>query len=399
MKSRFKPVSARALAIIAAVVVLLALFVYGILYAGPLAPVAVTVVKVERQSIRPALFGIGTVGAHYTYQIGPTATGKLDRLFVDVGESVRAGQVLGRMDPVDLDDRIAAQRAALRGTEAAVQTAEVLRRDAEARKAYAEAQAQRYARLLQAHTTSEEMLATQQQAFQDALAGWDSARSALSAARQSLDSSRSTLQGLIAQLVNLNLIAPVAGVVTARDVNPGSTVVAGTPVVELLDPKSLWIDVRFDQLNSSGLQAGLPVKIVLRSRSGQTYQGHVLWVDPLADSVTEETLAKIVFDRIPQPLPPLGELAEATVSLPMQPAMPVIPNASIQRVDGRTGVWLVSSGRLRYLPVTLGANDLDGHVQVLEGIKAGEQIVKYSQSALGAHTRIRIVRQIPGAPS
>ena len=393
------PVSARALAIIAAVVVLLALFVYGILYAGPLAPVAVTVVKVERQSIRPALFGIGTVGAHYTYQIGPTATGKLDRLFVDVGESVRAGQVLGRMDPVDLDDRIAAQRAALRGTEAAVQTAVVQRRDAEARRAYAEGQAQRYARLLQAHTTSEETLATQQQAFQDALAGWDSARSALSAARQSLDSSRSTLQGLIAQRVNLNLIAPVAGVVTARDVNPGSTVVAGTPVVEMLDPKSLWIDVRFDQLSSTGLQAGLPVKIVLRSRSRQTYQGHVLWVDPLADSVTEETLAKIVFDRIPQPLPPLGELAEATVSLPTQPAMPVIPNASIQRVDGRTGVWLVSGGRLRYLPVTLGANDLDGHVQVLERIKAGEQIVEYSQSALGAHTRIRIVHQIPGAPS
>ena len=69
MTNRFMPASARALAIIAAVVVLLALFVYGILYAGPLAPVAVTVVKVERQSIRPALFGIGTVGAHYTYQI------------------------------------------------------------------------------------------------------------------------------------------------------------------------------------------------------------------------------------------------------------------------------------------------------------------------------------------
>ena len=393
------PVSARALAIIAAVVVLLVLFVYGILYAGPLAPVAVTVVKVERQSIRPALFGIGTVGAHYTYQIGPTATGKLERLFVDVGDSVRAGQVLGKMDPVDLDDRIAAQRAALRGTEAAVQTAEVQRRDTEARKAYAQAQAQRYARLLQAHTTSEETLAAQEQALQDALAGRDAARSALSAARQSLDSSRSTLQGLLAQRINLNLIAPVAGVVTARDVNPGSTVVAGTPVIEMLDPRSLWIDVRFDQLNSTGLRAGLPVKIVLRSRSGQTYPGHVLWVDPLADSVTEETLAKIVFDRIPNPFPPLGELAEATVSLPAQPAMPVIPNASIQRIDGRTGVWLVSGGRLRYLPVKLGANDLEGDVQVLQGIKAGDQIVEYSQSTLGAHTRIRIVHQIPGVPS
>jgi multidrug efflux pump subunit AcrA (membrane-fusion protein) len=184
--------------------------------------------------------------------------------------------------------------------------------------------------------------------------------------------------------------------VTARDVNPGTTVVAGAPVVEMADPRSLWVDVRFDQLTSTGLRAGLPVRIVLRSRSGQHLTGRVLWVDPLADSVTEETLAKIVFDRIPQPLPPLGELAEVTVALPARTAAPVVPNASIHRVDGRAGVWVSGKGGLRFEPVKLGASDLDGRVQVLAGLEMGELVVDYSQRALTAHTRIRVVARMPG---
>ena len=386
----------RTLVLVGASVVLLALFVYGILRLGPLAPVPVTVIKVENQAITPALYGIGTVGAHNTYQIGPISTGKLKRLDVDVGDLVRAGQVLGEMDPVDLDDRIAAQRAALKGSQASLQTAEAQLRDTVARKAFAKTQAQRYEQLLQAHVTSEEILATQQQAMQDAVAGWETARSNLDVARQDIDHSRSNLEALIAQRVNLNLVAPVAGLVAARNVNPGTTVVAGSPVVEMVDPKSLWVDVRFDQLSSVGLRAMLPVRIVLRSRSGQTLAGHVLWVDLLADSVTEETLAKIVFDHIPQPLPPLGELAEATVLLPVQAAAPIVPNASIQLVGGRRGVWLIKNGDLLFVPITLGASDLDGHVQVLEGLKAGEQIVEYSQCALTAHTRIQVVQHIPG---
>lgn len=372
----------RTLALVGASVALLALFIYTILRLGPMAPVPVTVVKVETRAISPALFGIGTVGGRYTYQIGPTAAGRVERLDVDVGDRVRAGQVVGKMDPVDLNARIAAQRAALKASEAQL-------RDAAARKAFAETQAQRYEQLLQARATSEETLATQQQNRQTAMAAWD-------AARQALDNNRSNLEALIAQHANLNLVAPAAGLITARDVNPGTTVVAGSPVVEMVDPKSLWVNVRFDQLSSAGLRAGLPVRVVLRSRSGQPLAGHVLWVDPLADSITEETLAKIVFDRLPQPLPPLGELAEATVALPALTATPVVPNASIQRVDGRTGVWVIDDGGLRFVPIKLGASDLDGRVQILEGLKAGEQIVEYSQRTLTAHSRVQIVQRMPG---
>jgi multidrug efflux pump subunit AcrA (membrane-fusion protein) len=177
--------------------------------------------------------------------------------------------------------------------------------------------------------------------------------------------------------------------------------VAGQVVVELIDPESLWINVRFDQIHARGLAAGLPAQIVLRSQGGETgAAGHVSRIEPLADAVTEETLAKVVFDQLPEPLPPIGELAEVNVDLPALPAGPVLPNAAIQRINsksgGKLGVWQVKNGDLQFTPVTLGATDLDGRIQVREGLKIGDQVVVYSAKALNAHTRIHVVEQLPG---
>ena len=105
------PLQGRTLTLLAVIVPLLALFIYVGLRSGPLAPVAVTVVAVESRPVAPALFGIGTVETRYTYKLGPTFTGRLKRLDVHVGDEVKGGQVLGEMDPVDLDDRIRSQDA------------------------------------------------------------------------------------------------------------------------------------------------------------------------------------------------------------------------------------------------------------------------------------------------
>lgn len=372
----------RTLALIAVIVPLLLLLVYVALRSGPLAPVAVTETRVESRTIHPALFGIGTVEARFTYKIGPTYAGRVKRLDVHVGDTVKAGQMIGEMDPVDLDDRVRSQEAALKRAEASL-------REATARQSYAETQARRYEQLFAARSTSEEVLTTKRQELQIADA-------ALAAAREDLVRARSDLEALRAQRGNQRLIAPVDGIVTLRDADPGTTVVAGQAVVELIDPKSLWINVRFDQISASGLAADLPARINLRSRNGQPLKGRVLRMEPKADAVTEETLAKIIFDAVPAPLPPLGELAEVTVDLPALPAAPVIPNAAVQRQGGQVGVWQITDGEPSFIPVKLGRADLDGHVQVTEGLKTGDRIVVYSEKSLGPKSRIHVVERIPG---
>ncbi|MHB8059148.1 MAG: efflux RND transporter periplasmic adaptor subunit [Desulfuromonadaceae bacterium] len=396
---KFLSIHRRALTVAAVLVPLLVLLVYVALRSGPLAAVPVTVVTVESRAVTPALFGIGTVEARYTHKIGPTFAGRLRRVDVQPGDRVKAGQLLGEMDPVDLDDRIAAQTAALKHAEANILAVKAQRREAADRNSFAEVQAKRYEQLLAIRSVSEENTEAKRQELQVTHSVLSAARANLDASRQEFSRLRSEREGLIRQRANLRLVSPVDGVVSRRDMDPGTTVVAGQSVVEVIEPGSIWINVRFDQQRAMGLKNGLPAQITLRSRADQPLAGRVSRVELHADPVTEEILAKIEFTLLPHTLPPLGELAEVTVALPAQKPMPVVPNASVQRVGSRLGVWIVESDGLRFAPVKTGASDLDGRVQIVEGLKGGERVVVYSQKALKTGSRIKIVERVMGKSS
>lgn len=372
----------RTISLVAVITLLLLLFIYVIWRTGPMAQVPVTVTTVEERSIAPELFGIGTVQARYTYKIGPTSPGRLKWLNIDVGDKVSAGQILGEIDAVDLNDKIQAQRAAIRHAEAVKHQTQVA-------QSFTQEQVQRYEALKHTHNASEEMLAIKQQDFLQA-------SSALDAAKENVVRLQAELKALQSQSDNLQLQAPVAGLVVARHIEPGTTVLAGQAVVEIIDPESLWIHTRFDQISANGLQAGLPVHIVLRSQQDRALLGHVLRIEPLADAVTEETLVKVVFNSQVTPLPPLGELAEVTVQLASLPEVASIPSAAIRILKGQRGVWKVVDGRPVFTEVVLGRSDLDGYVQVLDGLTVGETVVLYSEKALTAKSRLGINQPIKG---
>ncbi len=372
-------------------------FVFVLLRSGPLAPIPVTVVTVENQPLAPALFGIGTVEARYTHKIGPTFASRVREVSVHVGDLVRAGQVIGEMDPVDLDDRLAAQDAAVLRAASSVRSAEAQIREAEARAVYARAQARRFEELARTGAVSQDSLDVRRQELQVAESGLNAARSAANTARHDVERLRSEGRGLSQQRDTVRLYAPVDGLVIRREAEQGATVVAGQSVIEIIDPTQLWVQTRFDQLRAQGLRAGLPARVVLRSRSGEELAGSVARVEPVADAVTEELLAKVVFDVRPEPLPALGELAEVTVGLPSLPSAPTIPMACVRRVGEQLGVWVVEEGGLRCAPVVLGVSDLDGAVQVREGLAVGQVVVEFSRSALSARSRIAITDRLPGA--
>lgn len=389
----------RSLALATVLLLLLGLLGFVALRSGPLAPVAVTLTTVESLALKPALFGIGTVEARFTHKIGPTFAGRLKSVSVQAGDSVKAGQLLGEMDPVDLDDKLGAQEATLKRAQASVLAVEAQIQEVSARKNFAEVQAKRYEQLLVAQAVSQEGAQIKRQELQITQASLAAAHANLDASRQELIKARADRDGLNRQRANLRLLSPVDGLVTRRDADPGTTVVAGQSVVEVVAPGSLWVNVRFDQQRAQGLQAQLPAQIVLRSRAGEIMAGRVSRLEPQADAVTEEVRAKIEFTPQPQQLPPIGELAEVTVALAPQKSMPSVPNASVQRVEGRLGVWLVEDDSLRFVPVKTGAADLEGRVQILQGLSGGERVVVYSHKALDAGSRIKVVERIMGKAS
>jgi len=166
-------------------------------------------------------------------------------------------------------------------------------------------------------------------------------------------------------------------------------------VLKLADPASLWVKLRLDQGRSGGLVVGLPASIALRSRPAQPLPGKVARVELQSDSVTEERLVQIGFDALPVGLS-LGELAEVTVMLPATARGPVLPNAAIRRQGDKLGVWRLDGGKPQFTPVRLGQASLDGQVQVLEGLKAGDEVVGYSEKELTYGMRIKVVESLAG---
>jgi len=379
-------------------VLLLVAIVFVIRRAGPLAPVRVTVVQAAEGSITPALFGIGTVDARRSYLIGPTAAGRVLRVLVDVGDTVKAGQLLAEMDPVDLDNRLAALDASMARAGSGIAAADAQTADAAARRELAAISARRYVELGRQNFVSSGVVEAKVQEQTSAEAGSRAAKANLSAAQQDLSrlESRTCWSGAAASERTPGGRAGRRGPVARR--RAGFTVVAGQAVLKLVEPASLWVKARFDQSRSAGLAPGLPADIVLRSSAATTLRGKVARVELQGDSVTEERVAQIAFDAQPAGVS-VGELAEVTLKLPATPRSLLLPNAAIKRHAGQTGVWVQDDGGLRFAPLRLGQVSLDGQVQVLDGLKTDNRVVVYSEKEIDARSRIQVVQSLaPGKP-
>jgi HlyD family secretion protein len=370
--------------------VLIAGLVFMAFRLGPLAPMQVTVTQVRSEGLTPSLFGIGSVEARQNWLLGPTVAGRVLRVHVDVGQRVKAGQMLAEMDPVDMDARVQAQDAALSRAASVQAAADAQVRDAEARRALASTNLSRQSELARQNFISSSALEVREQEWQSAEASLQAAKANRQAARQDVQRLQAERVAVLQQRQNTRLLAPADAVVISRDAEAGSTVVAGQPVLKLAHPASLWVKWRVDQGRSSGLVAGLPAQIVLRSRPLQALSGRVERVEWQADPVTEERIAQVRFDQVPAGVS-MGEMAEVTLQLPLTRATPVVPQASVHSHQGQTGVWRIHGGKLDFVPVQWGMTSLDGRVQALRGLEHGETVVVYSERPLAEGARYQVV--------
>ena len=364
---------------------------------GPLSPIQVTTLRVESGSLSPAIFGIGTVEARRSYLIGPTAAGRVKAVHADVGETVKAGQLLAEIDPVDLDERLRSTEAAYARAASAVTAAEAQRKDALARRQLAELNAKRYRDLGGKNFVSSSAVEGKQQELDSAQAALEASEANLQGARQEQLRLKADQDGIRQQRGNLLLLAPRDGLVTSRDAEPGSTVIAGQAVLRLVEPDSLWVKARLDQGRSRGLAVGQPADIVLRSNVSTPLPGKVARIEPVSDSVTEERIVQIAFEHIPAGLS-VGEMTEVTVKTGAAQSGLLLSNAAIKQMPQGSGVWKLKDGKPSLTPVKLGSTSLDGNVQILDGLAAGDEVVIHSERELSEGARIKVVSQLMGKP-
>ena len=360
---------------------------------GPLAPTKVTVASVVQGTLVASTFGIGTVEARRSYALGPTQASRVARVLVDQGDVVKAGQLLAELDPVDLEERVASGRLAAERAGSAIRAAEAQLAETQSRAQVAVSAARRSADLRAQGFVSQEATDTKGHEANAAKAAVDAAAAQLAVAQRDRDRALADVAGVGKLRAQARLVSPVDGVVSARMVEPGSTVVAGQAVLQVIDPASLWIKARIDQGQAGAVRVGQPAEIVLRSDVKRVYAGKVERVDWVSDAVTEERIVNVGFAERPAGMS-VGELVEVTIRTADLANVRSVPAAAVKRVDRQDGIWQVSAGRVMFRPVKLGITTLDGRSQIVDGLNVDDEVVVHSERVLQADGKVKIVPAI-----
>lgn len=360
---------------------------------GPLAPIKVTTDKVQLGTLSNEVFGVGVAEARRSYNLAPTITGRVSKVLVDQGDMVKVGQLLAEMDAVDLNERVIGSQRAAERSSYGIQVAEAQLTEAKSRAKTASATYERYLELHSRGFVSQEMLANKLHDKNAAAAVEAAAEASLASAHAERGKVLADREGTGKLRAQTRLVSPVDGIVISRLAEPGTVVVAGQAVIQVIDPNSVWIKTRVDQKQVGPVQVGLPALIHLRSQPNTPLSGVVSRIDWVGDAITEERIVNVALAP-QQQAAALGELAEVTVKLPDVDNAFSIPSAAVKHSNLNDGVWLIQDGRAVFKSVKTGISTLNGRTQILSGLAEGDEVIVYSQRQLRAKEKVKVVAEI-----
>lgn len=292
----------------------------------------------------------GTVAARVQSELGFRVGGKIQERSVDVGQRVRKGQILMRLDPVDLDLSLAAQQANVEA----------------ARAGYVQAKADeaRFARLIETGAVS--------------LQGYDQARAALDSAKARLEAAEAQAKVTRNSSEYCSLVADADGVIVATLAEPGQVVAAGQTVVQLAHdgPREALIHL------PEGVRPELGTAASARLYGQEnTHRAVLRQLSNAADPASRTFEARYVLE---------GEAATAPLGSTVTVALPgnrnsggqpvVVPVGAVHDRGAGAGVWVVNGkSEVTFRLVTIASIGRE-EIVVSRGIDAGERVV-----ALGPH--------------
>jgi RND family efflux transporter MFP subunit len=329
---------------------------------APLEPVrAVKVMTVGESSATTDLEFSGEVRARIESNLGFRVAGKLLSRPAEVGQRVKAGQLLAHIDPQDY-------RATADAAEAQLVAAQTNRDVAGADfKRYQDLHAQGFISLAE--------LQRRESVYISAQAQWKQAQA------------QSSVQGN--QSGYTRLLADGAGIVTSVDASAGQVVAAGQPVVRLaLDgPRDVVFSVPEDKLGL--LKTGDKVKVRLWV-NGKVLEAVVRDVSASADAVTRTFVAKAALPNDAAPV--LGSTVSVSLGIAKEAAKTIkLPTSALRLEAGATSVWVFDPNTMTVKAQAIQVNTAEGNEAVVSsGLQNGDQVVLSGVHVLTAGQKVSV---------
>jgi HlyD family secretion protein len=343
-------------------------------YKFKFAPAPVVAHTVARGEIVAEVMGTGTLEARVKTTISARIQERLAEVLVDQGDTVKAGQLLARLDDAESRQQVAIAEATLG---AARQTAERVRADlarSEAVLAQARLDHTRFTGLRASNTVSQSDADKAAEALRVAEADLKRSHAAIAEAEALIAVAEKNLLFRQEQLAFTEIHSPYDGLIIRRDREPGDVLVPGASLMQMISLDELWVSAWVDETAMPALTTGQPARIVFRSEPNRSYRGIISRLGREMDRETREFLVDVRVTELPKNWT-MGQRAEVFIETGRQADAVLLPSAFLAWKAGRAGVFVNAGGKAQWREVAPGLRGKD-RVAITQGLSAGDEVVR-----------------------
>ena len=351
---------------------------FGAGFARP--PMTVELASPTRADVTLQLTVVGNLIGEQTVAVVPKTAGRLEGVYVKLGDAVSRGQRLAKIEDQEIREQVNQADAAFEVAQASI-------RQREADLKFADTNLSRSKELFERQLLP-------RQTLDDADARQQAAVAQLELTRAQLTQSRSRLDELRITLANTVIVSPVNGFVARRAADAGAYVSQSAPVLDVVDISLVRLVANVVEKDLRRVEQGERADVEVDAFPGEAFAGRVARVAPVLDPATRTAQIEV---EIPNPgnrLKP-GMYARVNLTIEARTNALTVPSNSVVNVEGKRGVFLAQNNTAAFRAVEIGIEET-ARVEVLSGVKDGDRVVTTGAGALQHGDRIVVPGQGSG---
>ena len=368
--------------------------------------VATQTASVQRMSVQREVDLSGTLLSPEQAKISSEVAGIVREVRMQLGTEVKAGDVLVRLEPSELQFALDRAESALRQVEAQLgidraqdkqpppdeeiaSVRQALANRDDARSAFERAQQLNGRGLLTRadRDTAETRLKVAEANYQAALDTLHSLKASLQDRRASYDLAQKKLADAVIK-------APVAGSISERLVQPGEFIRENTPVATIVQVSPLKLKTAIQEKHASLIKPGQVIEFNVEAFVNRKFKGTIAYVSPAVDQTTRTFAVEALVDNGDRQLKP-GFFTKGVVLTHVDAQVLAVPDEAISTLAGVSTVYIIENGKARQQQISLGARQ-NKLVEVTSGLKGDEQLATTNLSQLATGVSVRLADEIAG---
>jgi len=354
---------------------------------GARPPMPVEFATVKRAPVAEQILVVGNLIGAATVEVVPRANGRLQVVNVKLGDPVRQGQVIARVEDSEIREQV-------RGAEASYQVSQASIRQREADLKLAQNNLDRSRSLYERQLLP-------QQTFDDVDARYQAAVAQLDLARAQFEQTKARLDELKITLTNTQIVSPVDGFIGKRYLDPGAFASTNAPVASVVDIRTVRMVANLVERDMRRVPAGTPANVAVDAYPGEIFKGRVSRVAPVFDPSTRTAEIEIEVQNVDYRLKP-GMYSRVQLTVNTKSDAITVPRNALVDLDGKTGVFVATPAEkvegtggggpqnvllAKFLPVEVGIRDGDA-IEIMKGLDSGARVITTGASALKDGDRI-----------